>query len=109
MNLYGELHALLSIHGLISLLTLSLLELILGIDNIIFISLVISKLPEEKRFKARVTALSIAFIMRLLLLLCLVWLSHITTTLFTVSDLQVSIRDMLFFIGGAFLTYSTIR
>jgi predicted tellurium resistance membrane protein TerC len=109
MNFQGELQGLLSIQGLLSLLTLSLLELVLGVDNIIFISLVLAKIPEDKRFTTRVTALSLAFLMRIIMLFCLVWLSHITTTLFTISSFQVSIRDVLFFIGGVYLTYSTVK
>ncbi len=101
--------ALFSLHGLSSLIILSLLELILGVDNIIFISLLLTKLPEGKRFTARVTALSLAFVMRLVMLFALVWLSNITTTLFTVSGFQASLRDILFFIGGAYLAYNTIK
>jgi len=109
MNFQGELQTLLSLHGLMSLLILSLLELVLGVDNIIFISLLTTKIPEEKRFKARVTGLSLAFVMRIVMLFCLVWLSQITTTLFVISGFQVSLKDILFFIGGVYLTYSTIK
>jgi predicted tellurium resistance membrane protein TerC len=109
MNFYAEVHGLFTIHGIISLFILSLLELVLGVDNIIFISLIITKIPEEKRFKARVTALSLAFLMRILILFFLVWLSRITTSLFTVCGFQVSIRDILFLTGGAFLMYSTTK
>jgi predicted tellurium resistance membrane protein TerC len=109
MGLQVELQALLTLHGLVSLAILSLLELILGVDNIIFISLVLIKIPEERRFKAKVTALSLAFIMRVIMLFCLVWLSRITTALFNVSDFSVSIRDILFLAGGVYLTFSTIR
>ncbi len=109
MDFQNELQALLSLHGLVSLIILSLLELVLGVDNIIFISLLVIKLPEERRFKARVTALSLAFVMRIIMLFSLVWLSHITTTLFAVSNFEVSIRDVLFFIGGAYLMFNTIK
>jgi predicted tellurium resistance membrane protein TerC len=109
MNIYGEFQVLLTLHGLISLVALSLLELVLGVDNIIFISLLIIKLPEERRFKARVTALSLAFVMRIIMLFCLVWLSRITTTLFSISTFEVSIKDILFFIGGAYLTINTVK
>jgi predicted tellurium resistance membrane protein TerC len=109
MNFYADLQGLLSIHGLISLFTLSLLELVLGVDNIIFISLVLAKIPEENRFNVRVIALSIAFLMRIIMLYGLVWLSHITTTLFSISNFQVSIRDILFFMGGAYLTVNTVK
>ncbi len=109
MNFQADLHALFSLNGLVSLLTLALLELVLGVDNIIFISLLVIKLPEGKRFKARVTGLSLAFVMRIIMLFCLVWLSHITTTLFTVSTFQVTIRDVLYLIGGSYLTFNTIK
>lgn len=109
MNFYAEAHELFSLHGLASLLILSLLELVLGIDNIIFISLAITNIPEEKRFGAKVTALSLAFVMRIILLFCIVWLARITSTLFTVSNFQVSLRDILFFMGGAYLTFSTVK
>ena len=109
MDFQGELHALLSLHGLLSLITLSLLELILGIDNIIFISLLITKIPEEKRFSARVTGLSLAFVMRIIMLFCLVWLSRINTTLLSISNFQVSIKDILFLIGGVYLTFNTLK
>ena len=109
MNFQQELLGLFSLHGLLSLAILSLLELVLGVDNIIFISLIITKLPEQERFKARVTALSLAFVMRIILLFCLVWLSRITTTLFTISTFEVSIRDILFLVGGAYLSYNTVK
>jgi predicted tellurium resistance membrane protein TerC len=101
--------SLFTLHGLISLFILSLLELILGIDNIIFISLIITKIPEEKRLNTKVTALSLAFVMRIVMLFFIVWLSRITTTLFTVSNFDVSLKDILFFIGGAYLTFNTIK
>lgn len=109
MNFVHEFNALLTLHGLLSLVILSLLELVLGVDNIIFISLIITKVPEEKRFNTRVTALSLAFIMRIIMLLLLVWLSRITTTLFTISTFEVSIRDVLFLIGGTYLVYNTLK
>ncbi len=109
MNIQGELHALFTLSGLASLLTLSLLELILGVDNIIFISLLVIKLPESQRFKARVTGLSLAFVMRIIMLFCLVWLARITTTLFSVSEFRVTIRDILFLIGGSYLIFNTVE
>lgn len=109
MDFQHELLALFTLQGLASLLTLSLLELVLGVDNIIFISLLVIKLPEKKRFKARLTGLSLAFVMRVIMLFLLVWLSRITTTLFTVSGFQVTVKDILFLIGGAYLTFNTIE
>lgn len=109
MDFSGDVQALLSFQGLVSLIILSLLELILGIDNIIFISLLLTKIPAEKRFRTRVIALSLAFVMRIIMLFCLVWLSHITTGLFTVFNFTVNIRDILFFIGGAYLVFNTLK
>jgi predicted tellurium resistance membrane protein TerC len=109
MYLTDEFHALFTLHGIASLVTLSVLELVLGIDNIIFISLVIAKLPEANRLGARVTGLSFALIMRLLMLFGLVWLSQLKLVLFTASGFQVSIRDALFFVGGGYLVLNTIK
>lgn len=108
MNILADFQGLFSLNGLISLIILSILELVLGVDNIIFISLVLTKLPEERRFKARIIALSLAFIMRVIMLYFLVWLSRITTTLFFISTLDVSVGDILYFIGGAYLTISSV-
>jgi len=107
MNPLQDISSLFTLHGLASLVVLSLLELILGVDNIIFISLVIAKLPEQKRLAARITGLSLALLMRLLMLWGLVWLSHIASALFTISGFVVTTRDVLFFVGGAYLIYNT--
>lgn len=109
MDIAKEFAALFTFHGLFTLLVLSALELVLGIDNIIFISLVIVRLPQEKRFSARLTGLSLAFIMRVAMLFAIVWLSKITTHLFSVSNIDVSVRDILFFVGGAYLMWSTLQ
>lgn len=97
------------LHTLVSLVILTLLELILGTDNIIFISLQVTKVPVKKRFRTRVIALSLAFVMRVIMLFCIVWLSRIISPLFTISGFYVSIRDLLFFIGGIYLIFSTIK
>ena len=68
MNIAQEFQALFTLHGLASLVILSVLELVLGIDNIIFISLVIAKLPEANRLNARITGLSLALVMRIIML-----------------------------------------
>jgi len=107
MNIAQEFSVLFSIHGLVALFVLSILELVLGIDNIIFISLVIIKLPEEKRLSARIIGLSLALIMRISMLFAIVWASRITDTVFCVSGFNVSVRDILFFIGGAYLLWNT--
>jgi predicted tellurium resistance membrane protein TerC len=107
MNIAQEFTALFTLHGFLALVVLSLLELVLGIDNIIFISLVIAKLPKEKSFSARITGLTLALVMRILMLFGIVYLSKITNTLFTISHFDVSVRDLLFFIGGAYLLWNT--
>ncbi len=107
MAFYSDLQALFTLHGLLGLAILSMLELILGVDNIIFISLIISRVPEENRFRTRVIALSLAFLMRAILLFSLVSLSRITTTLFSIYGFPLSVKDILFFIGGAYLAINT--
>jgi len=109
MNIGQEISALFTLHGLVALVVLSLLELVLGIDNIIFISLVIAKLPPEKSFSARITGLTLALVMRVLMLFGIVWLSGITTTIFNILHFNVSVRDLLFFIGGAYLLWNTAK
>src|SRR6185312_11474119 len=109
MQFSSELQTLLTFHGLTSLAVLTLLELVLGVDNIIFISLLLTKVPNEKRFKTRTIALSLAFLMRAIMLFGLVWLSRITTTLFALGHFRASIRDLLFFIGGGYLVYNTVK
>lgn len=87
----------------ISLLSLTLLEIVLGIDNIVFITILADKLPDEERKKARQIGLVLAMAMRILLLLSLAWLIGLTTPLFTVFGLGISGRDLILFIGGMFL------
>jgi predicted tellurium resistance membrane protein TerC len=87
----------------IGLLTLTVLELVLGIDNIIFITILAGKLPEKQRNKARTTGLGLAMLMRILLLLCLSWIMGLTRPLFTVADFAVTGRGMILTAGGLFL------
>ena len=107
MNIAQEFSALFTLHGLLALCVLSLLELVLGVDNIIFISLVVIKLPEKQRVSARILGLALALVMRILMLFGIVWISHITTTLFSISTFQVSVRDVLFCAGGLYLIWNT--
>jgi len=109
MQFGSDFQTLFTFHGLTSLVILTLLELVLGVDNIIFISLLLTKVPDEKRFRTRTIALSLAFLMRAIMLFGLVWLSRITTTLFAIGSFQVSIRDLLFFIGGGYLVFNTVK
>ena len=88
---------------LISFLTLSLLEIVLGIDNLIFIALVAEKLPESYRTKARVVGLGLALGIRIVMLASLTWIMQLTEPLFHIVDHGVSIRDLLLILGGLFL------
>lgn len=86
-----------------SLLTLTILEIVLGIDNIIFISIVSSRLPPEQQAKARHIGLGLALIMRIILLSMIAWLASLTAAVFTVGDHAVSWRDIILIGGGLFL------
>jgi predicted tellurium resistance membrane protein TerC len=87
----------------IGLLTLTVLEIVLGVDNIIFISILAGKLPEGQRPKARRLGLLGAFVTRILLLLSIAWVVRLTTPLFTVARVDVSGRGLILIIGGLFL------
>jgi predicted tellurium resistance membrane protein TerC len=88
----------------IALLTLTFLEIVLGVDNVIFISIVTNKLPEDKQKYARRLGLSIALIFRIFLLTIISWMTKsMTEPLFTVFDLGFSIRELILMTGGLFL------
>jgi len=89
----------------IGLLTLVVLEIVLGIDNLIFIAILADKLPPGQRDRARVLGLSIALLMRLGLLAAVSWMFHLTAPLFTVSDHVFSGRDIIMILGGFFLVF----
>jgi predicted tellurium resistance membrane protein TerC len=97
------MQALFTLDGLISLLTLSLLEIVLGIDNIIFISLSVSELPQEKQAVARRLGLLMALAFRILMLLGITWLIGLVAPIFTLGEHPVSGRDLILFAGGLFL------
>ena|ERR1035437_4625316 len=108
MNLAQNFQELFSIHALISMLTLSVLEIVLGIDNIIFIAIVAGKLPVRKdQRKARTIGLSLALIMRILLLFCITSLIALRDPLFMIADFGVTGRDLILFAGGVFLLIKT--
>jgi predicted tellurium resistance membrane protein TerC len=86
-----------------SLVTLTVLEIVLGIDNIVFISVIVGKLPEHQAKRARQIGLLMALGFRVLFLLTLFWLIHLTTPLFTAFGQDVSWRDLVLFAGGLFL------
>ncbi len=87
----------------IALLSLTLLEIVLGIDNLVFISILAGRLPEEKRDKARVVGLLLAMIMRILLLLSIVWIMSLTKPWFSVMGHGISGKDLILLLGGMFL------
>jgi predicted tellurium resistance membrane protein TerC len=87
----------------VSLLTLTAMEIVLGIDNIVFISILSGKLPEHERGKARRLGLLLALVMRLGLLFALSWVMGLTAPLFSVFDRGISGRDLILLAGGAFL------
>lgn len=89
--------------------TLTLLEIVLGIDNIIFLTLVVAKLPREQQNKARRLGLLGAMVMRLALLASIAWLSRLTVTLFTVADMAFSARDVILLLGGLFLIWKASK
>jgi predicted tellurium resistance membrane protein TerC len=87
----------------IAFVTLTMLELVLGIDNVIFISILSGKLPPAQQPRARLIGLSLALIMRVLLLLSLTWVMTLTEPLFSVLKQEISGRDLILLIGGLFL------
>lgn len=92
----------------IALLTLTFMEIVLGIDNIIFISIVAGKLPVEQQKKARFIGLSLALIMRILLLLSITWIIGLTKPVLTISAFELSWRDIILAVGGVFLLVKSI-
>lgn len=87
----------------IAFLTLLLLEVVLGIDNVVFISILADKLPEESRKRARTIGLLLALATRLVLLASLSWIIRLTAPLFEVAGQQISGRDLILILGGGFL------
>jgi predicted tellurium resistance membrane protein TerC len=89
--------------GLLALVTLTFLEIILGVDNVIFISILAGKLPADLQAKARRTGLMAAMVMRIGLLLSIAWIIRLTAPLFTVLNNEISGRDLILIGGGLFL------
>lgn len=93
----------------IAFFTLTALELVLGIDNIIFISVLVDRLPDETRNLARRLGLFLAMFMRIGLLLALSWIVGLTAPLFTIAELEISGRDMILIGGGLFLLWKSTK
>ena len=89
--------------------TLTVLEIVLGIDNIIFISVLTSRLPEHQQARARFVGLALAMLMRIALLLSIAWIMSLTNELFEVFERSVSGRDLILLVGGGFLIFKATR
>ena len=90
-------------------ITLALLEVVLGIDNIIFLTIITERLPARQRQPARIIGLSLALILRIVLLLSISWIMGLTAELFSVFGQSVSGRDLILLGGGAFLVFKAVR
>jgi predicted tellurium resistance membrane protein TerC len=93
----------------IAFLTLCALEIVLGIDNIIFISILTGRLPVDQQSKGRRIGLALAMIMRIGLVFSLAWLMRLTEPLFTVLKNEISGRDLILILGGLFLMYKSVK
>ena len=93
--------------GWVALVTLTVLEIVLGIDNIVFISILAGKLPAHKQAGARNLGLALAMITRILLLMSITWIMRLTAPLFAVFGREISGRDLILLIGGLFLIWKS--
>lgn len=93
----------------IAFFTLTVLEIVLGIDNIIFITILAGKLPRDQQARARFIGLTVALVTRVLLLLLISWIAKLTTPLFAPFDHPISGRDLILIIGGLFLVAKSTR
>jgi len=93
--------------GWVAFMTLAFLEIVLGIDNLIFISILVDKLPKEKQARTRFIGLSAALVMRILLLFSITWLMGLSEPLFQIAAHPISIRDLILIVGGLFLLGKT--
>ncbi|MCY1403862.1 hypothetical protein D9M71_190580 [compost metagenome] len=91
----------------VAFITLTALEIVLGIDNIIMISILVSRMPKHMQQRTRIFGLALAMITRILLLLSITWVMRLTTDLFVVFDQGISGRDLILFFGGLFLLWKS--
>src|SRR5690606_35683220 len=98
---------LLTADGLISFLSLTLMEIVLGIDNIIFISILTNRLPESQQPRARTIGISLAILIRVALLFGISWLISLSEPLFTLFEMDFTVRDLILMAGGLFLIYKS--
>jgi len=101
--------AFLTADGLIALVTLTVLEVVLGIDNVIFISILAGKLPAADQERARRMGLLAAMGMRIVLLMSIAWIVRLTQPLFTILERSISGRDLILIVGGLFLLFKATR
>jgi predicted tellurium resistance membrane protein TerC len=92
----------------LAFITLATLEIVLGIDNLIFIAILVGRLPAPKQEAARLTGLTLAMLTRIALLYSIVWLTKLTTPWFHVGEQAVTGRDLILFIGGLFLLVKSV-
>ncbi|MFM8433179.1 MAG: TerC family protein [Bacteroidota bacterium] len=104
-----ELLSIFSTDGIIGLVTLIGLEIVLGIDNIIFIAIICGYLPKQEQQRARVIGLMLAMVFRIILLMGISWLTHLTEPLLEIGIIRPSGRDLILFIGGVFLLVKTVK
>src|SRR5215207_7666396 len=95
-------------HAWVAFVTLSALEIVLGIDNIIFISILVSRLPPERRESARIVGLALAMLTRIALLFSIVWLTRLTQPWFSILGQEFSGRDIILLLGGLFLLAKSV-
>jgi predicted tellurium resistance membrane protein TerC len=95
-------------HSLISLISLIIIEIVLGIDNLIFLAILTERLPSDLKRKVRRLGLTGAWVLRLVLLFSALWITKAQKTLFSLFDLSFSLRELFFIFGGGFLVYKSI-
>ncbi len=93
----------------IALLTLTVMEIVLGIDNIVFISILVDKLPVAERPRARFLGLAFAMVTRIMLLLCITWVMQLKEPLFAVLGHEISGKDLILILGGLFLLWKSTK
>src|SRR5882757_7312733 len=92
----------------LAFITLATLEIVLGIDNLIFIAILVGRLPPARQEAARLTGLTLAMLTRIALLYSIVWLTRLTTPWFHIGEQAVTGRDLILFIGGLFLLMKSV-
>lgn len=98
-----ELSYITTVDGIAAFLTLAVLEIVLGIDNLVFISIIVGKAPVESQRKIRNLGLLLALVFRIAMLFGISYIAHITEPLFTIGSTGFSVRDIILFVGGLFL------